>query len=103
MSAHTPGPWAVEDPIFQQLTIVEADKQTYEWRFIASVDLVPYAEDDRPISVGEATANARLISAAPDLLAALQAVDLARHTDAGDDWQRATDLTDAAIAKATGA
>lgn len=45
--------------------------------------------------------HARLIAAAPELLAALQAVDLARTTDAAKDWKRATLLTDAAIAKAT--
>lgn len=50
----------------------------------------------------ERVANARLIAAAPDMLAALEAMDLARHTDAPADWQRATDLSDAAIAKALG-
>jgi hypothetical protein len=47
--------------------------------------------------------NARLIAAAPDLLEALVAIDLARHTDAPCDWEKATRLSDAAIAKATGA
>ena len=64
----------------------------------------------------EREANARLIAEAPEtaaerdrlkalnaeLLAALKAVNRARLTDASADWQRATDLTDAAIAKAEG-
>lgn len=54
------------------------------------------------VQFGNAEANARLIAAAPDMLAALEAIDLARHTDAPADWQRATDLSDAAIAKALG-
>lgn len=45
-------------------------------------------------------ANLNLICAAPDLLAALEAVELARHTDTPDDWLRATRLTDVALAKA---
>lgn len=47
-------------------------------------------------------ANAGLIAAAPDLVEALQAVDLARLTDLPKDWQRATDLTDAALRRALG-
>lgn len=43
-----------------------------------------------------------LIAAAPDLYEALEAVDLARMTDAPSDWTRATELTDAALAKARG-
>lgn len=39
--------------------------------------------------------------AAPDLLEALMAVEMARHTDATEDWEKATALSDAAIVKAT--
>ncbi len=51
-------------------------------------------------SVSEHVANARLMAAAPDFEAALIAVEMARLTDAAEDWERATALTDAAFAKA---
>ncbi len=44
----------------------------------------------------------RLLRAAPALLEALRAVELARMSDSPEQWQRATGLTDAAIAKAEG-
>jgi len=64
-SLHTPGPWAVENPMDFELSIVEANKPTHEWKFIASIPTSP--EFDFPRSTAEA--NARLIAAAPDLLA----------------------------------
>lgn len=48
------------------------------------------------------TADKRVRDAAPCLLEALQAVELARMSDEPDHWQRATDLTQAAISKALG-
>lgn len=45
--------------------------------------------------------DARLIAAAPELLEALMAVEMARHTDAKEDWLKATALTESAIVKAT--
>lgn len=72
MSAqHTPGPWCVEDPMDFELTIVEAGKETHEWRFIASCSL-PDGDDDQDFTSGEVQANARLIAAAPELLEALR-------------------------------
>ncbi len=66
-ASHTPGPWAVENPMEHELSIVEADKPTYEWKFIATV---PYGgRNDGDFSRPTADANARLIAAAPDLLA----------------------------------
>jgi len=47
-------------------------------------------------------ANANLIAAAPDLLEALKAIELARTTDETKDWLKASKLSDAAIAKAEG-
>lgn len=41
-------------------------------------------------------------AAVDPMLAALEAVDVARHTDEPQDWQRATDLTAAAIQQAKG-
>lgn len=96
---HTPGPWAVEDPMFGELTIVETGKQTYEWRFIASIDISPN-DPDHSIPIFEAKANARLISAAPDLLAALK--ELVGQRDAHFHTLSAWDAARAAIAKAEG-
>jgi|SRR5581483_1084374 len=65
LAQHTPGPWSVEQPLDFELSIVEANKPTYEWKFIANV---PTSQEfDFPRSTAEA--NARLIAAAPDLLA----------------------------------
>lgn len=79
--AHTPGPWEIQDPMGEDLWIVQAGLEAFEWTRIASV-----ATDDsedamdrgasRPISKRERAANARLIAAAPDLLAALKAMVL---------------------------
>lgn len=57
---HTPGPW-----------VVDADGQV--WRYeLRIADTAPRGADIAPRS--ERPANARLIAAAPDLLAALQAL-----------------------------
>lgn len=85
MSAHTPGPWAVDGHF-----VVRGDGT-------ALCDVWA----SRPIPNAEAEANARLIASAPDLLEALEALvwdrdvrDVATHHDIG----RAR----AAIAKAKG-
>ena len=71
--SHTPGPWSVEDPIEGELSIVEANKPTHEWKFIATVYLREGNDPDEfPHAVSEA--NARLIAAAPDLLQAIEDV-----------------------------
>lgn len=70
---HTPGPWAVEDPMDGELSIVEANKLTHEWKFIATIYLREGRDPDEfPHHVSEA--NARLIAAAPDLLEVLRKV-----------------------------
>ncbi len=74
MSAqHTPGPWSVEDPMESELSIVEANKPTHEWKFIATIYLRQGKDPDEfPHAISEA--NARLIAAAPDLLEACELV-----------------------------
>jgi hypothetical protein len=72
MSTHTPGPWNVEDYYHVRdnrdgLTIVHNGNN--QCRFIA--DLLPLADDNGTMDCN-VYANARLISAAPDLLEALQ-------------------------------
>lgn len=72
---HTKGPWTIEYPMGDDLhVIVQADKPTYEWSFIATI--TADAEDGRKrISRAEAKANATLIKAAPQMLAALERVE----------------------------
>lgn len=60
--------------------------------------------DDGP-GVGDPEANARLIAAAPDLLAALKRLVEVNETEAGDDvrqWAAAMQAAHEAIEKATG-
>ena len=93
MSAHTPGPWEVENSkdehngveFPQGYNIVSEDGQ--------------YIVGDAGILEGEIDeANARLIAAAPELLEALRFV-LTAH---GEQLHDAFAMANAAIAKATG-
>ncbi|WP_404927116.1 hypothetical protein [Mesorhizobium sp. ORM16] len=91
---HTPGPWRI-DAGYEGLVIIgkPAWKRSGEW-CIATLDDLLGDHDD------EAQANARLIAAAPDMLAALQAIvakfdpaalvekDLP-HSDLADEMQAA--------------
>ena len=63
MSKHTPGPWAV-DRYCRDITPVG--------RYLRIAEIPGHRENDTPDSQ-EREANARLIAAAPDLLAALEA------------------------------
>lgn len=94
MNAHTSGPWATNGSVVSARV---GARQCYvcEVSTSAPSDGGTYRMDDhRP----ELMANARLIAAAPELLATLQeAVD--RGPVGGDDWRtRAREV----IAKATG-
>jgi len=51
-----------------ELWIVEANKQAYEWRVIAAS---PFPDERGDIPRAQVEANTRLMSAAPDLLEAL--------------------------------
>jgi len=100
MSEHTPGPW-------QFFELMSGDDGLGYIR--------PDPEDGREIAYHgdmgrpshENRANARLIAAAPDMLAALKAHVEARRLSGrvgwGDKWDEAMRLTRAAIAKAEGA
>lgn len=91
---HTPGPWfpgGEPEPMGNCL----AKSVCASGSFIAEV---LFKDDDD----AEAEANARLIAAAPELLTALEAIDLARHTDAPTDWENATKLSDVAFSKVRG-
>ena len=98
---HTPGPWQLEaDPCHvDSLTTVTGGQR---------MNAHPNAWPAHPLtvqvggmaSVKEAQANARLIAAAPELLAALERASamLARFPQCDDAWKQAR----AAIAKAKG-
>ena len=75
MTTHTQGPWTIEYPMGDDLhVIVQANKPTYEWSFIATI--TADAEDGRKrISKAEAKANAVLIKASPQMLATLERVE----------------------------
>ena len=101
MSDHTPGPWVVEvfascdtEPGEGAMTLIcaYADEDGKEGFALAWVNRWSYG-DDPP--TGESAANARLIAAAPELLAACR---IARQYPAAITTELALD---AAIAKAT--
>lgn len=92
MNKHTPGPWRVGDA---GATVFGPPRETLPPRIVANIDR-------RPIVPGEPRANAILIAAAPDLLAALEYI-VAWSPDA-EKWnaETARDKAAAAIAKAKG-
>jgi hypothetical protein len=96
MSAkHTPGPWHIEEITpsdFHDCYILGAPNGVYD-DIIATVQCT-----DLP----QCMADARLIAAAPDLLAALQDIVQASDANNGDSLMNAIQAAEAAIAKATG-
>lgn len=66
MTTHTPGPWHIESWHYKQPERTVLTVQTHADAVAQACDLWPPDECAR-----EAEANARLIAAAPDLLAAL--------------------------------
>lgn len=68
MTEHTPGPWRAVD-VSQTYPEWQIVTDEYECQYIA--DVMPV---DLALNIADTEANARLISAAPDLLAALEAV-----------------------------
>ncbi len=111
---HTPGPWERDGR-----SVYTSDKRPH-WVtgrdpravYIAQARARHDSEigervddiEDNPVEESEATANARLISAAPDMLEALRsAVALLTDPDAGEDEANETLAElEAAIRKATG-
>ena len=72
---HTRGPWVVETPMDGILSIVaDADKPTYDWVMVAQIS----EEPDGDLNYDTIHANAALIAAAPELLAALEEIAAAR-------------------------
>lgn len=73
---HTPGPWSVEDPMGDEpnddLWVVVGD-ESFNWRTVALVSCdFEKGPEPKPIYSPQRNANARLISAAPDMRDALE-------------------------------
>jgi hypothetical protein len=70
----TPGPWHVEDPLGSGiLSIVAGGPEVYDWLHVAqlTVDVEPdEMSDEEVIPEAQVWANARLIAASPELVAA---------------------------------
>ena len=73
---HTPGPWAVEDVsgVARQIYVTATDHRRGTPFIVALVYQKTPADQSQPEDVAANMANARLIAAAPDLLAALQVI-----------------------------
>ena len=95
MSGHTPGPW----PCIR----LENENGPYATNYIAHIDCgvcMVWA----PVGNSEREANARLIAAAPDLLAALELMVKEHRKQFGLDgaWDSCLLKAEAALAKAKG-
>ena len=88
MSTHTPGPWLIE-PTDTSKAIVTDD--------CVICEMAVWAYEHQK----EIEANALLIAAAPDLLEAAIALQVAAPLEKSE-WNAAADKLDKAIAKATG-
>lgn len=113
---HTPGPWAYQyckatqdgTPVFTLRSFYKSPACIHEGVWLADIRM---GRHDEEVSPGEGCANARLIAAAPDLLAALKSarstlVNLITANIDIPDFDPAKHVTvkliDAAIAKAEG-
>jgi len=107
MISHTPGPWQADPYTHSISTEGQCDVIDWPvWGSIARVEPTEQEDEDGRIWTcsGDQGANARLIAASPDLLAALQAIRA--WCIPGMNWtdevaQGLLGQADAAIAKAT--
>lgn len=99
MSGHTLGPWRADitHAASGDFALIIGPRTTRAGRLQAVAEIATSAADE---FTREDEANARLIAAAPDLLAALQAVRCCCHLDT--EPCGACALRRAALAKATG-
>lgn len=105
---HTPGPWELQKPLFGEQHIYVHSENSVNGKVLSGrqhICVVPYEGKRGALAYHEMfNANARLITAAPDLIAALQVVlrDYAAVHGIGDvEMQPAIYQARAAIAKAT--
>jgi len=97
MNQHTPGPWHVQDNTadpYGQLVVDSAEH--------GAVAICYTMDKGETVAPAECLQNARLISSAPDLLAALMAAKSEMHCHSATRNSEALQLVRAAIAKATG-
>lgn len=102
--SHTPGPW-------KHIGFDEDDSGTFGWfvelPYHDGATIGRFGDEVRRIRCegwggDEATANALLVSAAPDLLEALEALIALDWEDAVYGWGYAFNAAEAAVAKARG-
>lgn len=95
--SYTPGPWDAEDSTYG-CAVRDPSGMTVAW---CGIHVSVGVDGARKIHKSQTTKNARLIAAAPDLLAALKCL----IADLGDalDGMPAIAMARAAIAKASGA
>jgi len=108
-TTHTPGPWAAECPpsSCRAHRFIVAEREVGHDPIIAEVGTLLLNDDE--IGIFETCANAKLIAAAPDLLAALEGLmacaarDGQKYAQEGNEpvWDLISDAQDA-IAKAKG-
>jgi hypothetical protein len=98
MSAHTPGPWTVEDRVERLLIFANGSPD-----FVAEIPAISPDDDVQLAYERGQSANARLIAAAPDLLEAAKEVLKCRGDGTfGRDGAQGYQLLLAAIVKAGG-
>ena len=111
MSGHTPGPWTASGTKALGLSEVIAPNAGFSDGHLVCMIGKRYWEQgtiEKQLPRGQVEANARLIAAAPDLLAACKALpdfdteapDAAEFVDHAADFVRAMELARAAIRKA---
>ena len=96
MMTHTPGPWEIK------ANLLDIETRYGDWHYIDIKGVALVRDPHTP----EGKANATLIAAAPDLLAALETVMPWASKAVADHYnqkqgKRALDIARAAIAKAT--
>ena len=101
---HTPGPWIYQPGDMDGDIFIESENEDRSGVLVAKVenDGPRAKEADGYIPEKMALANAALIAAAPDLLAALEFCADALNTEAGGLYKAHIEQARAAIAKAKG-
>jgi hypothetical protein len=102
---HTPGPWHVAPGRFPAITIEFDGTETHTGCQVCRIE----PEDDSSAAVRMAEANARLIAAAPELVAALRTLlehagesYVSAPNGESQQWKWQADTARAALAKAGG-
>ena len=107
MSRHTPGPWTYDSEFASYGYDIRVDVENFEDRVWVATAMSDHDNEPRfPLS-GNVEANARLIAAAPELLAACEAL-LEEHDQTYDggpiglEYLAAIEAAQRAVRKATG-